>query len=133
MARAFTVDELVRHAARTHASASRLVEPTRFLAGWRERRFVRTIDRFVQALRHMAGGEIERATRDEETRVRALINGIVEDVEAFLERHRPRTIPQLKRNQRLETRIYGLRQAFEAIARHTTPDPDAVLNPDLET
>jgi hypothetical protein len=132
MARAISVNELVKHATRTHQSASRLVEPTRFLATFRERRFVRTIDRFVQALRHVPNGEIEHASRDEETRVRSLINGIVQDVEAFLERHRPTTVPQLKRNQRLETRIYGLRQAFEAIARHRTPDPNLVLNPDLE-
>lgn len=117
-----TIEALLQEAAGTHLRASRLLKPGLF-AGWRERQFVKAIDRFMRTLHALRTSEAARAAPEQEERLRELIDGIVDDVERFLAAHGAGTRDRLERNQHLASRIYDLRRAFEAVVRGTTPNP----------
>jgi hypothetical protein len=54
------------------------------------------------------------------------LDAIIESVEWFLAEHPPSGRWRLERNQRLASRLYDLRQAFEAIVRGATPNPHSM-------
>ena len=114
------------HAAATHAAASQLGRSGWWLAGWRARRFVRAIDAFTSALRHVPQREISRSTVEQRDRLSPLIDGIVDDVERFLASPVGNAVKHVERNRHLVEKIYELRQTYESIARGVAADPGMV-------
>jgi hypothetical protein len=123
MAHRLTLERLLFHAEKTEYAAERLARPMWLLRIGRERRFTQQIDRFLSLLHHLPQREAKRATVTQEAEVRRRIDAIIDSVEVFLAEHRSSGRSGLERNQRLASRIYDLRQAFEALVRGATSNP----------
>jgi len=126
MGYALTIAELIDRAGQVHDSLAKLARPGWLFERWRERRFARTLEDFLHAMHHVPRTEAQRAAPDDDARLRGLIDAIIEDVERFLSSRPPGRGDALERNQQLASRVYDLRQAFEAIARGATPNPHIV-------
>lgn len=126
MSHRFTLEMLLKSGRETQKSASRLSRRGRLFAGRQARRFVETIESFIHAMHRLPQAEAAGATPEQETSLRQLVDGIIEEVERFLAAHPPDDRDELERNQHLAARIYDLRQAFEAIARGATPNPKII-------
>jgi hypothetical protein len=123
MAHRLTLERLLFHAGKTEQAAARLTRPGWLLRIGRESRFTQQIDRFLSLLHYLPQPEAERATVEQEAELRRRIDAIIDSVELFLAEHRSSSRSGLERNQRLASRIYDLRQAFEALARGATSNP----------
>lgn len=119
------VDALLRQAERTERQTVRLAQPG-WLTSWRDRRLIHYIDEFMSALHHLSQRDTRSVTPEQKAEARRRIDAIVDAVERFLSAHPPEDRRGLERNQRLAGRIYELRRAFEAIARHVTPNPHMI-------
>ena len=126
MGYSLSVAALLDRAERTRTSAARLARPGRWFTTWRERRCLRAVDAFLQALHHVPPHEASKATDEQAACLRERVDGIVEHLEVFLSSPQASTGRRLERSRRLAARVYELRRAFEAIARRATPNPGIV-------
>jgi hypothetical protein len=121
-----TVDSLgalLRLAATTHLRASALSRSNGWFTRWHERRFTRTIARFIDGLESLPQSAAQRITAQERAGLGERIDAVIADVERFVARHHAGSLKRIERNRYLVKDIYHLRAAFETLARGATADP----------
>lgn len=121
MSQALTTAGVVRLASVTQGRASRLTTPSSLFGWWHERQFVRAIDQFAGALRHLPQEEVESASTDQLRDLRERVDAIVNHIEAFIARHGNSSLKRVERDRHLVKRIYELRATFEKLARRVPP------------
>jgi hypothetical protein len=123
MSQLLTTAGIVRLASVTQGRASRLASPSSLFGWWHERKFVRAIDHFAGALRHLPQEEVESASPDQLRHIREMVDAIVNHIETFIARHGNSSLKRVEQDRHLVKRIYELRATFEKLARRVTAQP----------
>jgi hypothetical protein len=105
-----------------HSLASRIGDG--WLRGWRLRKFLRQLERFISALRHVPQSEAHGLTAARLRACSTLVDSIINDAEAAIAARKNPSPSQLNNDRQVVSEIYELRAIVESLTRHVTADPE---------